>query len=76
MGIYAAEQLIIKLQTVLYGFSHIVSYVHMTTWTTTGLISLYYCVWHEIFHSYTIRKFRWDQSKGHLLLIISYAFST
>lgn len=76
MEIYAAEQLIIKLQTVLYGFPRIVSYVHMTTWTTTGLISLYYCVWLEIFHNYTIRKFRWDQSKGHLLLIISYAFST
>lgn len=44
MGVYAAEQLIIKLQTVLYGFPRIVSYVHMTTWTTAGLISLYYCV--------------------------------
>lgn len=75
MGAYAAEQLIFRLQTVLYGFSRTVSYVHMTTWTTTVLI-LYYCVWVELFHNYVIRKFRLDQSKGHLFLIISYAFST
>lgn len=42
MGVYAAGQLVFKLQTPLYGFSHTVSYVHMTTWTATALISLYY----------------------------------
>lgn len=31
MGAYADEQLIFKSQTVLYGFSRTVSYVHMTT---------------------------------------------
>lgn len=45
MGVYAAEQLIFEFQTLLYGLSHTVSYVHMTIWTTTILISLYYlCV--------------------------------
>lgn len=76
VGVNAAEQLISKLQTVLYGFSCTVSYVHVTTWTTTILISLYYCVWLKLFHNYTIRKVRLDQSKGHLLFIISYAFLT